>query len=695
MSNYLERMIQIRDNPKLIAILGALFVLAISILLWWQASRWYAARLLTEKRVEIREDVSLRGNALSAAVNRRFALVDGLHAFVRAESVGGDAISHFDTFAAELYTSTPGIRSIALAPGGVVELIYPLEGNEAVIGYNPAEDARPNVSADVERAIESGEIILSGPVELIQGGIGLIARQAVFLEGSYWGLVNIVFDLPPILSRADLDSQSNDFQYALRDSFGDILWGKKSIFESDPVVDRIELPETFWDLAAVPQGGWDRAIRRELFIFQTAALIIVALITTLTYLTINHQSRLTLAVEARTSEIAQSKLLLESRVEERTKELSALLEVAQTVGSTLEVKPLLGLIISQLKLVIDYSGAAIATIEGDDLVILDYQGPEPREQILGLRLPLDQPSRYQEVFKSHETVIYADLWHKTLRTMEADLDGRDASVHFRYARSWMGVPLIVKGNIIGILRIDHVEPDRFSEQDAKLVQAFANQAAVAIENARLYEQAQILASLRERHRLARDLHDSVSQALYGISLGAQTARTLLERYPDNPTALQEPLDYLISLSDAALTEMRALIFELRPETLEKEGLVEVLTKQAKAIQTRHNLEVSTSFIEEPMLPLEIKEALYRVVQEAVNNTIKHARATELGINMKMDGDWLVFEIWDNGRGFNSEVEYPGHYGLISMRERLEYYGGRLEIISEPGQSTLIRAILPV
>ncbi len=695
MSNYSERLSQIREDPKLIARLGALLVLAISMLLWWQASRWYAARLFTEKRIEIREDVSLRGNALSAAINRRFALVDGLHAFVQAVAASGNPMAHFDTFAAELHASTPGIRSIALAPGGVVQLIYPLEGNEAVIGYNPAEDPRPIVHGDVERAIESREIILSGPVELIQGGVGLIARQAVFLEGSYWGLVNIVFDLPPILSRADLDSQSNEFQYALRDSFGNVLLGKKSIFESDPVVDRIELPETFWDLAAVPQGGWDRAIRRELIIFQTAAFIIVALITTLTYLTISHQSRLTLAVEARTREIAQSKLLLESRVEERTKELSALLEVAQTVGSTLEIKPLLGLIISQLKRVIAYSGAAIATIEGDNLVILDYQGPEPREQVVGLRLPLDQPSGYQEVFHSHEIVIYADLWHQTLRTMEADLDERDSSIHFRYARSWMGVPLIVKGNMIGILRIDHVRPDYFSEQDAKLVQAFANQAAVAIENARLYEQAQILASLKERHRLARDLHDSVSQALYGINLGVQTARTLLERYPDKPEALQEPLDYLISLSDAALTEMRALIFELRPETLEKEGLVAVLTKQAKAVQTRHNLKVSTSFIEEPMLPLEVKEALYRVAQEALNNAIKHAHATELNITMEMDENWLVLEVRDNGRGFNPEAEYPGHYGLISMRERLEHYSGRLEIISAPGQSTLIRARLPV
>jgi signal transduction histidine kinase len=96
-----------------------------------------------------------------------------------------------------------------------------------------------------------------------------------------------------------------------------------------------------------------------------------------------------------------------------------------------------------------------------------------------------------------------------------------------------------------------------------------------------------------------------------------------------------------------------------------------------------------------MISIEAKEALYRVAQEAINNTIKHAHATELGISLEIDEDWLVLEVRDNGRGFNPEVEYPGHFGLISMRERLEHYSGRLEITSAQGQNTLIRASLPV
>jgi signal transduction histidine kinase len=694
MSSDLRRTRRIKDYPTLFALFVSLLVLLLLLFVWWQASRWYEVRLLSERRAEAREDVSLRGNALSGAMNRRFALVDGLHAFVQAEATSDDLPEKFDTFAAGLYASTPGIRNIALAPAGIIQIVYPIEGNENVIGYEPAQDVRAEVREDVQTVIESGGIVLSGPIELIQGGQGLIARQAVFLEDVYWGLVNIVLDLKPILSRAGLDSQTIDLIYALRDNDGYVLWGSPDIFDSNPVVDRIELSDVFWELAAVPESGWQAAIRRDLIFFQSGVFLIVVLVASLTYLTINRQARLAQAVEARTREIELSKLTLEQRVDERTKELSALLEVAQTVGSTLEIKPLLRLILYQLKRVVDYSGAAIATLEGEHLVFLDYQGPASREQILGLRIPLAQSSGYRQVYTCRETVIYTDLWHdlSTDESSQGQVDD-DPSIHFSYARSWMGVPLIVKGQFIGVLRIDHVEPGRFSEQDATLVLAFANQVAVAIENARLYEEAQALASLEERQKLARDLHDSVSQALYGISLGAQTARKLLDRHPDDHQALQEPLDYLLTLSDAALVEMRALIYELRPEMLEREGLVGVLTKQAEVLRTRHDLIVFTDFMPEPGLSVEAKEELYRVAQEAINNIIKHARATEAGITLKTDGEWLVLEIRDNGQGFDPEVDYPGHLGLRSMGERMNNQGGTLEIISTPGGGTRVRACI--
>src|SRR5438876_721687 len=139
----------------------------------------------------------------------------------------------------------------------------------------------------------------------------------------------------------------------------------------------------------------------------------------------------------------------------------------------------------------------------------------------------------------------------------------------------------------------------------------------------LSEQAQQLAAFQERQRLARELHDSISQGLYGIKLGAHTAREALDSDPVEAIA---PLEYVIALTEAGLAEMRALIFELRPESLATEGAIAALTKQVAILRTRYKLSVDAQLGEEPALSLERKQALYRIAQEALHNIVKHARA---------------------------------------------------------------------
>lgn len=195
-----------------------------------------------------------------------------------------------------------------------------------------------------------------------------------------------------------------------------------------------------------------------------------------------------------------------------------------------------------------------------------------------------------------------------------------------------------------------------------------------------------VAALEERQRLARELHDSVSQALYGIALGARTARTLLER---DPAKAAEPIDYVLSLAEAGLSEMRALIFELRPESLQNEGLVAALTKIADALRTRHKLEVVTDFCPEPDISLDAKEMLYRIAQEASHNTAKHAAASYVELKMYCEDKQLTLIIHDNGKGFNPESDFPGHLGLHSMRERVASLDGDMQIDSQPGGGTTI------
>lgn len=392
------------------------------------------------------------------------------------------------------------------------------------------------------------------------------------------------------------------------------------------------------------------------------------------------------------TEQVQAYELLEKRVEERTRELSTLLEISHDVASTIELKPLLAIVLDQLKMVADYTGSSFSILEGEDLVLVENRGPAPLDQVLQLHFPIKTMGIIWEMLSRREPVIIPDVQDDSLLTYAfRTWMGKHLKTPFGYIRAWMAIPLSHKEQVIGMLTLSSREPNYYTPRHASLVLAIANQAAVAFVNARLYEQAQELAALEERQRLARELHDSVSQALYGITLGTHTARTLLKR---DPSKVAEPLDYVLSQAEAALTEMRALIFELRPESLETEGLVVALSRQGAALHARHEIEVSTELCDEPDLPLKVKQELYRVAQEALHNTVKHARAKKVNLHMRWETEGLLLEVRDDGVGFDATDAFPGHLGLHSMRERIARLRGTLKIESTPGQGTCIRAHLP-
>jgi signal transduction histidine kinase len=378
---------------------------------------------------------------------------------------------------------------------------------------------------------------------------------------------------------------------------------------------------------------------------------------------------------------------LEQRVQERTRELSSLLDISHTVASTLQLKPLLGLILDQLKLVIDYTGSSILTVEGEELVFLDHRGPIPQEQLVRFHVPLEQLGPIWQTIASGESILIHDVREETnlAQALRAAM-GELLATTFQYVCSWMAVPLILRDQVSGMLVLTSSQEQAFTERQATLALAIANQAAIAIENARLYEQAQELAAVEERQKLARELHDSVSQALYGIALGLHSARIQVDR---DPRELPESLDYLLSLA-----EMRALIFELRPESLEREGVVAALAKQGAALQARHDMIVQVDLCEEPRLSLTVKQELYRIAQEALHNTVKHARASKVDLVLRRTANVVILEVGDDGVGFDPLGSFPGHLGLRSMQERVSHLGGSLQIESAPGQGTRLHAQVP-
>jgi len=256
----------------------------------------------------------------------------------------------------------------------------------------------------------------------------------------------------------------------------------------------------------------------------------------------------------------------------------------------------------------------------------------------------------------------------------------------------VSVPLTYRHRDVGILATYFAAGHDPDETEVTFLQAIAGQAAVAVENARLLIEVHGKAALEERQRLARDLHDSVSQALFGIALGTRTARTLLQQ---NPQAALEPLDYVLSLAEAGMAEMRALIFELRPDALAEHGLVEALTRQTAAISARTGLDIDV--LGPPgRLPLSTaaEEHTYRVAMEAIANSVKHACAGAIQVTIADLEDAVTVTVADDGDGFEPGADHAGHFGLRTMRERADRIGAALDVHTSPGAGTAIRLTVP-
>ncbi|RIL07702.1 hypothetical protein DCC79_14615, partial [bacterium] len=371
----------------------------------------------------------------------------------------------------------------------------------------------------------------------------------------------------------------------------------------------------------------------------------------------------------------------------RAEQFRVLSNVGRRVTSLLSVDDIISETVRSIRQAFGYHHVHIGLREGDELVYrasAGIMGDEPCRWCDEQRLRLGQDGISGWVAATGEPYLAQDVSRDPrFLPMIPDQNGSE-----------LVVPIKVKGRVIGVLDVDSEVVNAFDDTDAAVLQALASQVAVAIENARLYERAQHAAALEERQRLARELHDSVSQALYGMALGTRTARTLLDRdLPDAAAlraALAPPLDYVLSLAEAGLAEMRALIFELRPESLANEGLVAALEKQAAALRARHGLAVSTALSDEPEVSLDVKEALYRIAQEALHNVAKHARATRVSLRLAQSGGRLRLTVRDDGRGFDPAGLFPGHLGLQSMRERAAAIGGTLGIESAPGKGTTVR-----
>lgn len=395
------------------------------------------------------------------------------------------------------------------------------------------------------------------------------------------------------------------------------------------------------------------------------------------------------------TERVQAYQTLEQAVSDRTRELSTVLDISQRIASTLELEPLLNLILDQIASIIPYSGAAIYTLEDGKLKVAAYQLPDLPSLPPALTLSLENAGPYRPVITEKKVLILDDVKSAPpLSLAFQELGIQPKSSVFHHSRSWIGIPLIFHDQVTGLLSLTHNEPGYYTQTHARLAQAITNQVAVAIENARLYEQAQDLATLEERNRIARELHDSVTQLLYAISLYSTAASRSANK--GNVQQVQDNLTEIKDNAMQALQEMRLLILELNPPLLQKHGLVVALKASLESIESRAGLETDLKTDGVIRLPSAIEPDLYRIAMEALNNLVRYARAKKVTVDLQTRSNWVILDICDNGVGFELEfARHSGGMGIQNMEQRARRLGGRLEITSSPGAGTRIKAEIPL
>jgi nitrate/nitrite-specific signal transduction histidine kinase len=371
---------------------------------------------------------------------------------------------------------------------------------------------------------------------------------------------------------------------------------------------------------------------------------------------------------------------LEQRVSDRTKELAVLYRADEELLSHLELDSLLKALVE----------VAVNILKTDKSALLVWDAGKNK-----LVVGADSGFR-SEAFKSMAFGIEDGIIGSVMSTGEpAVVEDVSKEVHVAVAvtapegiQSFMHVPIKVKGQMFGVFNFNYLTPRAFSEDERRLFIALAQRAAMAIENAQLYEQAQFAATVEERQRLARELHDAVTQTLFSSSLIADVLPRIWERNPDEG---RRRLEELRQLTRGALAEMRTLLLELRPAALVEVELNDLLRQLGEAFTGRSRIPIQVEVDADLQIPPDVKVGLYRIAQEALNNIAKHASASQVTLLVRSQAKGLSLSIEDNGVGFNPAGISSEHLGLKIMNERSKEIGADLTIESQIGSGTKIVA----
>lgn len=360
----------------------------------------------------------------------------------------------------------------------------------------------------------------------------------------------------------------------------------------------------------------------------------------------------------------------------------AMLDTSIAINSTLDLDQVLERILDNLRYVIPHDIAAITLIEEGFNRVVGYAGEQYEHEIRKMRLEVNTSPEMQWMIQHHSPLLISDVCEEQRPTMFEKIPN---------IKSYLASPLIIGNQVIGFIHLFSRTKHFFTDDYSSRLQIFANQAASAVRNAQAYEQAQEVAALEERQRLAQDLHDAVSQTLFSASVIAES----LPRIMTDEEALLQGLHRLARMNKGALAEMRTLLLELRPSAIvdsELHILLQHLTNAARS-HTDAKIELSIQS-ERVLLPNDVKIGFYRITQEALNNIIKHARAQTVQIRTQDNESYFTLTIEDDGIGFDVDHVPSDHMGLRIIRERALNLDLQIEITSVPNSGTRIHVFYP-
>lgn len=388
------------------------------------------------------------------------------------------------------------------------------------------------------------------------------------------------------------------------------------------------------------------------------------------------------------NDIEHSRVLetLEKHVADRTVELEALYAVASIANEVLELPMMLEKMLVQTLRVIRVANGTIHLLDkdGEELHLAAQIGISP-----------EITKKISSITTGFGLTGWVAQQKQPLTLMNVSNDPRILAIGQVSGFSvYLSAPLISQNNLMGVISIFGDTTQQLNPERIALLTTIADQIGIAVERTKLRAQAEQSAILEERQRVARELHDSVTQSLYSLTLLAAAAQR--SAHDGNMERTLRNIDSIGMIALQTLKEMRLLVYELQPSTLESGGLAEAIQRRLDAVEEHAGMQ--TKFINESHQPIskQVEIELYGLTQEALNNSIKHGGATTITVRLSEKDDSILLDIIDNGKGFDlKQAESKHGTGLISMNKRVDILGGRIEISTEPGEGTRIQVSVPI